>query len=49
MNRHWHDLCLLAVFGLLLAVTACGQMGPLTLPEDPPASEDDESDDEDER
>ena len=49
MNFRWHDLVLIAVAGLLLTVTACGQMGPLTLPEDPSASEDDESDEEDER
>ena len=40
---------LMLVACLLLAASGCGQMGPLTLPEDPPSNEDEQGEDENER
>ena len=40
---------LILVASLLLALTACGQMGPLMLPEDTQADEDEQGEDENER
>jgi predicted small lipoprotein YifL len=42
-------LATLLLIASLLAASACGQMGPLTLPEDAPADEDDQDDGENER
>lgn len=47
MNRR--RISLLALLGLLILSAGCGQMGPLTLPEDQSAADGDESDEENER
>ena len=46
MTRRIRTIVLVAY--LLLAIAACGQTGPLTLPDQPASSEEDESDEGDE-
>ena len=50
MNRRLRLRTLLLAAWLLVAIAGCGQMGPLTLPEDAQnGADEDQSDDEDER
>ena len=49
MNRRSRGLMLVLMASALLTITSCGQMGPLMLPTEVPADEDDQGEDEDER
>jgi predicted small lipoprotein YifL len=49
MIRGNHGLTLALIAIGLFAITACGQMGPLTLPDDTASGEEEQSDEENER
>lgn len=49
MTRQPRAVMLVLIASAFLTITACGQTGPLTLPTEIPADEDEQGEDEDER
>ena len=49
MNRRPRTVLLVLIASALLTIAACGQMGPLILPGEVPADEDEQGEDDDEQ